>query len=74
MDIYGPRDETWLGAAKGSQQYLDQVEQWRQGEIATHVALRDRLAQGDHLRLVDETMGSLDKALGGTATSEQLNR
>ena len=72
--IYGPPDETWTGAAHSTEHYLDQVEAWRQGEIATSNQLRNELAQGREVDLVDNTMAAVDKALGGTATDEHLVR
>lgn len=72
--VYGPPDEAWTGSARGTQRYLDQLARWQQGEVATHEKLRNELAQGRHLELVDSTMAAADKALGGTVTEEHTVR
>lgn len=65
-------DRAWDMSARTSKGYFESVERWRQGEFRRYRQLRNRLIEGRHLNLIDDTMKKAEEALGGTVKEDQL--
>jgi hypothetical protein len=66
--------EDWLDRANGTEQYLNRLKQWQQGEMASSKQLEQDLGNSQHLNIINETMDAIDLAQGGNPRGDGMVR